>query len=409
MTDPTAYGPTASVALGDPQALVNQDYHTMQYTNNTGSDISNGDIVVVNGLCAYALGDIDNGKKGTLVFLTVIDVVKKQEAISQGASVYWDTTGDPYGRTAGTGAATGTAASHYFMGKAIAAAAETAGRVKVLLMPSAANTLAYIGATMGNILSGGAYQGTREASATQNYPLGTRRVYADGRVFRYIKARTALHTEFGACYAAKTVANAVAPAQATDAGSIGDVLVTMTVGATDGLAGDGVIAVNELVGGYVVIGNGASQHPQNRVITANTVVAAGGGACTLTLDEALDQDVTPSTTNIETLMNPWILSDGYATNSAYVTFRGMPACEMSINEYGWVQTRGPCWITSNGDTCNSANDRNIYFAANGSVVSGGDVTQTDDHPIYQFAGVAIDMSSNGGSNAPFVDLQLDQC
>jgi hypothetical protein len=61
-----------------------------------------------------------------------------------------------------------------------------------------------------------------------------------------------------------------------------------TLVATDGLAGDGAIAANELVGGYVVLGNGSSQHPQNRRIVANTVEAGGGGTITLTLDEALD-------------------------------------------------------------------------------------------------------------------------
>lgn len=259
--------------------------------------------------------------------------------------------------------------------------------------------------TSSAVLSGGTYQGTREQSATQNYPLGALRSYVDGRKFRYVKARTALHSEFGACYAAKTITNAVAPTQAANAGDAADVKVTMTVAATDGLAGDGVVALNELVGGFVVIGNGSNQHPQNRMITANTAVAAGGGVCTLTLDEALDTAVTESTTNIETIMNPWILSDGNATNSAYVTFRGMPAREMTINYYGWIQTAGPCWITSDGNTCNSAGDRQIYFASNGSVVSGNDVT--GDINVQQLAGHAIDMSSSGGSNAPFVNLCLE--
>ncbi len=259
--------------------------------------------------------------------------------------------------------------------------------------------------TYGAVLSGGSYQGTRAQSTTQNYALGTKREYLDGRIFRYIKARTAIHTETGACYAAKTVTNAVAPTQATDAGDVGDVKVTMTVASGDGLAGDGIVALDELVGGYVVIGNGTSQHPQNRRITGNTAVATGGGVCTLTLDEALDTAVVVGTTNIETLMNPWILSDGNATNSAYVTFRGIAARELTINYYGWIQTAGPCWITSDGNTCNSAGDRQIYFASNGSVVSGNDVT--GDINVMQLAGHAVDMSSDGGSNAPFVNLCLE--
>lgn len=259
--------------------------------------------------------------------------------------------------------------------------------------------------TYAEVLSGGTFQGTREESATQNYPLGTLRAYPDGRKFRYVKARTALEPEFGAGYAAKTIANAVAPVQGTGVGVIGAYTVKVTVGATDGLAGNGAIAANELVGGFIVIGNGTSQHPMNRRITANTVVAAGGGTTTVTVDEALEQNVTAGATNLETLMNPWILSDMYVTNSAYVTARGMPARRMTISYFGWVQTAGPCWITSDGNTCDSAGDRQVYFAANGSVVSGNDVT--GDINVQQLAGHAIDMSGSGASNAPFVNLCLE--
>ena len=402
--DTTILGPTPSVGANSYQAQVDMGYHTMPYTNATGSDIAEGDVVVVSGIAAVAIGPIDNGKSGVLQLLTAVSVVKKNEAIAQGASVYWDASGDPYLGTAGTGAATGTATSHYFMGKALALAASTDTRVRVLLMPAAAGSTVYGYSTVGNLVSGGTVQATHAASATKNYALGTKRVYDDGRIFRYVKARTALHTEFGACYAAKTIANAVAPAQSSVIGIVGAYTVNVTVGATDGIAGDGVVALNELAGGYIVIGNGTSQHPQNRLIVGNTATT-GAGTTTVTVDEPLDTIVTQGATNIETLMNPWILSDGNVTSSAYVTFRGMPAVEMTIGQYGWVQTQGACWITSNGNTCNSANDRTLYFVANGSVVSGADVTYAGNS--YQFAGVAMDMSGSSASNAPFVNLALE--
>jgi hypothetical protein len=89
-----------------------------------------------------------------------------------------------------------------------------------------------------------------------------------------------------------------------------------------------------------------------------------------------------------------------------VTFVGVPAVGATSGQYFWVQTWGPAWITSNSNTCDSANDRNIFFVANGSVVSGGDITHTTDHPIFQQAGVALDMSGSSASNAPFVLLQI---
>ena len=408
MSDPTAFGPTPSVGADTFQAIENMDYHTMPYANGTASDIACGAPVVVNVVVGVAIGLIAAGKSGTLAILTVVNIVKAQEAFAQGAAVYWNTTGNPYGGTAGSGAATGTAAGAYFMGRAIVAAGSTDARVRVLLIPNANGMSAFTSTTLGNVISGASDQLTRADSATQCYPLGTKRITSDGRVFRYVKARTALHTEFGACYAAKTITNAVAPTQATGAGAVGDSKVTVTVASGDGLAGDGVIALNELAGGYVVIGNGASQHPQNRLITANTAVANGGGVCTLTLDEPLDHVVLVggsgvTATNMEVLMNPWILSDGNVTNSGYVTFRGMPACELTVNHYGWVQTAGPCWITSDGNTCNSATDRQIYMLTNGSVVSGNDVTGNID----QLVGHAIDMSGSAASNAPFVNLDME--
>ena len=241
MIDTTMLGPTPSVGLDTFQAIENMDYHTMPWTNGTGSDVSTGDIVVVDGVVGAAIGPIPAGKSGTLVLLTVINVVKKYEAIAQGAAVYWDETGNPYGGTAGTGAATGTATGAYFMGRAIALAAIGDARVRVLMIPNSNGMTAFTAVTIGDVISGGIEQGTRTQSLTQNYPLGTKRVYSDGRIFRYAKARTALHTEFGACYAAKTITNAVAPVQASGAGTAGQSKVTITVASGDGLAGDGVI------------------------------------------------------------------------------------------------------------------------------------------------------------------------
>ena len=60
-------------------------------------------------------------------------MVKVTGAITVGNAVYWDADGDPVGGTAGTGAATTTAAGNTYMGVAALAAAETAGTVRVRL------------------------------------------------------------------------------------------------------------------------------------------------------------------------------------------------------------------------------------------------------------------------------------
>ncbi len=250
--------------------------------------------------------------------------------------------------------------------------------------------------------------GFRYADSTQRHPLGRYIDTQDGRRFRYVYVGTGgLQSEFGCCFPYKTHANAVAPTQLQGGGVAGSNKVTVTVGASEEPASGLFVADSPyLVGGYVVVGNGTSQHPDNRMIIGNTATTASGGSMVLTLDEPLATAVTAATTNIEVMMNRYAyVTSGNVTNSGFVTFIGMPAVTCDAGDYAWVQTRGPCWITSDGNTCNSAGDRRVFFVSNGSVVSGDDVTS--DINLLQMAGYAIDASSDQASNAPFVWLEME--
>lgn len=238
----------------------------------------------------------------------------------------------------------------------------------------------------------------------EKYHVGDRVVTPDGRVFHYALAGGTCNPEVGAYQPITTITNAVLPTQVSPASAaVGSDVVTVTVGATDGAASDGVVAADELRGGYVVLGNGSAQHPQMRYILGNTAVASGGGTSNLTLDAPLNLALTVSTSNVEVLMNPYDNLKGDNSGGSYVTFMGVPARVATSGQYFWLQTWGPCWITSDGNTCDGASDRMIYFVANGSVVSGADATIENG---YQFAGVAMDASSSGNSNAPFVMLMV---
>jgi predicted RecA/RadA family phage recombinase len=411
MTDTTAYGPTPSVGSLNQQAEQLDGYHTMPYTNAGATDIAAGDIVVVNGLPGRAVGDIPVGKSGTLVNLTTVNVVKKYEAIAQGAKVYWDTTGDPYTGTAGTGAATGTAASHYLMGRAQVAALIGDARVKVLLMPMMATESAVGYSTLGNLLSTAAgEQDTFEAVALANkaYEFGTIRTTAEGDEFVYAYADTGgVQTEFGAVNPIASIAGAVAPAQATDAGDVGDKAVTFTVAASgtgvSGAAGNGAVAINELVGGMVWIGNGSGQHPQCRKITSNTAVVAGGGACTCTFDNPLTAAVSVGVTNIEVSANPYrYTQSANVANSAYMSVVGIPAVTCAAGYCYWLRRKGMVWVTSDNNTGKAANGRDAFFQTNGSIVTASSTTYT----CRQRAGYTLDLSASGASNAPNLMLQL---
>jgi hypothetical protein len=257
-------------------------------------------------------------------------------------------------------------------------------------------------------ITAGTYQSTWTASDTQIYAIGTRRVLSDGRVFRYSKAGNPyVHTEFGAANHYKTDISAVAPAAGTGASlAAGATTITVTVGGSTGPNGDGTLAVNQLAGGYVVIGNGGSQHPCNRRIVSNAVLASAGPV-NIVLEAGIHTAITQGTTYIEVYPNPYaglIGGAGAGGDGDYQSFLGIPAINATVGQYFWLQTKGPCWITSDSNTGKHANGRVLYFTSNGSVVGATGTTYAD----YQPAGYAIDLNASGSvSNSPLVMLQLE--
>jgi hypothetical protein len=253
------------------------------------------------------------------------------------------------------------------------------------------------------------------ASTTKmnEFNVGDSVILSDGRKFRYCYAGGTCYTEWACCNEKKSNANAVAPAQAAAsanedgtglaAGVVGSRCVSVTIASPFGYAGDGTLSLDELRGGYIVIGNGSAQHPQMRGIIGNPALSAAG-ICSIYLDAPLTTAVTVGTTNIELISSPYYGVIGDGGGGDYVTWIGMPAVGATVGQYFWVQTKGICWITSDSATCDSVGDRTIVFVGNGSVKSSNDITVESG---IQIAGKAIDASSNGSANAPFVDLCLE--
>jgi len=245
------------------------------------------------------------------------------------------------------------------------------------------------------------------------WSVGDRVVLPDGRVYRYSKAGTGgVVAQMGAAHTTVCAAYAVAPAQATAAslgttlaaGAAGSKYISVTIASPFGVLGTGVLTEDELRGGYIVIGNGSAQSPQNRRIVGHPALAAAG-ILTLELDAALITAVTVGTTGIEIVENPYsrLVNDG-STQQPYVSWMGVPAVVATVGQYFWLQTWGPCWMTSDGHTCAAAGSREIFIKNNGSVQSGDYFTYAGT--AYQRAGFAIDASSAGSSNSPFVMLQI---
>jgi hypothetical protein len=253
-----------------------------------------------------------------------------------------------------------------------------------------------------------------EVDSYQKYPIGT--ILRRGlKTFIYCYAGGNVNTEWGVYKSKKTNAVAVAPTQATAAaqaaayagetlaaGAAGSKYVTITIDSTIGHLATGQLWANELAGGEIVIGNGSGQHPQQRTIVSHPALAAAG-SLTVKLDSPLERAVTAATTTIENMEScfSYVKADG--SGGEYVTFLGMATVEAVSGQWFWLQTYGPRWITSNSVTCDSALDRTILFAGNGSVVSSNDQTVENG---FQIAGYALDTSGSEASNAPMVFLTL---
>ena len=258
--------------------------------------------------------------------------------------------------------------------------------------------------------------------------IGDAVVLSDGRVFRYalagagaaaVAGEASIQPEFGVCVPDKSITNAVAPTQTPQVnlplgvnlsvGAVGDMAVRVTIGATDGRStttpgtGTGLIAKDELRGGYVVIGNGTGQHPQFRGIVGNDAVVVGGGSCLVFLDAPLIAQVLVGATNIEAYLPLFgNVRNMNIVNSAYVTCLGFAATPATYGQYFWVQTEGPVWGTSNSLTGEAAQGRDIYINTDGSVRSASGTTYAG----YQRIGTGMDLSAAGTSNGPCIWLNI---
>lgn len=225
--------------------------------------------------------------------------------------------------------------------------------------------------------------------------------YGTHRVFVYCHAASDVKAGFGAANIAPQNIGAVIPVGAKAGASE----VVVTIAAADGYAGDGAVAENELQGALFVAGHGETL-VQNRIILANTAVAAGGGTCRLLLEDPICDDLTVSSSYVEILLNPYAhLAKG---NYQYHPFMSVPYRNVSSGYNFWGIKKGLSWMTpGGGDTTpgDSALDRMAYFVGDGSVNFGVALAGGTDVP-NQPAGYCVDVTGSGVSAMPVVMLDL---
>ena len=236
-----------------------------------------------------------------------------------------------------------------------------------------------------------------------SWNVGDRVVLPDGRVFRYGKCGADLGgMKWGLKQFNLLVTEKDAIATAAD---IGDVKIDITFADTDGVNNDGVIAEDELAGGYISFYRGADR--QQRGIVGNTVRANGDTTDTVVyLDAALKVAINEDD-NIEVLANPYSDLRVSGGGGEWTSVMGLPAVLATSGQYFWIQTWGPIRITPAAGEYGAATDiRDFYFDRNGSLVTS-EVKDASGRN-YQHAGFLIERNDGAaGSAAPFIMLQIN--
>jgi len=235
------------------------------------------------------------------------------------------------------------------------------------------------------------------ANTVQQYPLGTR--YVDGdRAYRYAKFMGTVNPDL-ACKDTQpqTVAYATIAAAAAQYATT----IVLDVAATDGIAGNGVIAVDSLAGGYCVVFD-ASSKAFTRQIKSNTVTA-GAAEMTITVTDPIPVALIADTDHIECMANPYSYLTASTSNS-YGAFMGLPQLVYTSGQFGWIQTWGACWIAPQAAVGSGSNIRTCIFRHDGSI---DDLDYSDaNNSKGQIAGYVMSHAQAGTQGAPFVFLMI---
>lgn len=244
--------------------------------------------------------------------------------------------------------------------------------------------------------------------ATQNCSIGTRRVATDGKVYRYGSASGNTSTE--------TLAYSVNRLQvlawsAIVSGTIGDDHLVVTVGGTDGPAGNGVMAANYLAGGQLLITNFPGLfRSMTPTIISNTGCAATG-PITIVINDILPVTLLAGTQVVEAMGCPYRLVNGVVNNPADASAVGRATSfATAALPYHWLQTWGPCFLVPNNGWA-TVDVGNTNF--NGQVViwNGTISAHDDDNPqseYQQHIGFVMSRTNAGTTQgAPFVMLQIE--
>lgn len=230
--------------------------------------------------------------------------------------------------------------------------------------------------------------------ASQRYDIGTAYTY-NGKAFYYAYVTAAVE---GSMAAAKTYKQEVSYQLIGAEAAIGDESITITVGATDGIAAGGVVAKDYLKGGSVQVFTGTTTQ-FTRGILSNTAVAGGGGTSVIELDGGIPAALTTAM-YAEATSSPWAAV--MDTTSAWQAKVGLATCYAAATKWVWLQTWGQCWVSPQS-SLGTAGYHHAIFKHDGSVEKP---TTVDLNHSDQYAGWVFSHGAGGVQSAPFMFLQI---
>lgn len=232
--------------------------------------------------------------------------------------------------------------------------------------------------------------------SSELYDLGTAYTY-NGKAYYYAYASGALSGSLLVC---KTYKQELSYQTVGAAAALYATQITVTNGATDGIAAGGVIAEDYLKGGTVVVFPAVGgSYFFSRGIVGNSAGAASGGTMTLDLDGGVPVAV-DAAASAEGCSSPW--RDVCNSTAAWMTKVGLPTCYSAGSQYVWLQTWGQAWVSPQS-TVGTAGYHQIIARHDGSI----DYPQTVDLNISdQIVGYSMSWGAGGAQSAPFVFLQI---
>lgn len=234
--------------------------------------------------------------------------------------------------------------------------------------------------------------GTRTAESTQRFILGTRKLFWDGRIYKYGYASGNCYCGQGAqCFTAPYIGDdgATHPAATTVAGA--ELLTVATQTAAEDI----------LAGGYIIAYTTAETKTTFRGIVGNSY--ASGTTITIYVDEPLSQVLTKDATDLCAYYSPYygVLTAGAGTRGSIV---GVAAEYAVSGEYFWLQTWGPTRVTpGEAGYGNADHERQMVFSEVGAIWSHSAARATTLQS--QHAGFIIPLTT-AADDAPLLMLQI---